>query len=526
MFLTLGMNLKDYFSFDAPSRVGGHFLRKTVSKATKFLVSLSFALAFAAGLFASPAQAQERIALIIGNANYTTVSPLDNPSRDATLMAETLETIGFQVTLLINATQSEMNAALGTFGRSLRNAGPDTTGLFYYAGHGVQSFGSNYLLPVDVALQDAADLDLQGVEAQSVLRQMASARNQTNFVILDACRNNPFEDIPDFDDAGLAEMKAPTGTFLSYATAPGSVALDGVGENSPFTLALAQEMIKPGIAVEQVFKQVRVSVLDKTMGLQTPWDTSSLTSDFTFVDAPKEDPEALAARQLWESVQATRDPVQIMLFLRGYPDSVHSDEARALLTAVIEEELTDPSPEPPQPLATGPSDEEQQMFEALQANPTVEGYEEFVAAFPDGTYSEFAKGEIVALRAETNFDPDGEGVTEEAEVEVAAVAERQAAVPSVVTYDVPLVAPGSVIDGLLLSELTGMSPQFPPIPDLPEEFWKDQSCSNCHEWTRERLCEQSNVYLNLSAQRSLEKAHPFDGHLKRNLKQWAAGGCQ
>lgn len=502
-------------------------MMKTLSKATRHLVVTATVFVAAVLAFGSAAQAQDRIALIIGNANYSSVSALDNPARDATLMAETLETIGFDVTLLINATQIEMNTALGNFGRSLRNSGPETTGLFYYAGHGVQSFGSNYLLPVDVSLQDAADLDLQGVEAQTVLRQMASARNRTNFVILDACRNNPFEDIPDFNDPGLAEMKAPTGTFLSYATAPGSVALDGTGENSPFTLALAQEMLKPGVPVEQMFKQVRVSVLDQTMGMQTPWDTSSLTSDFKFVNAPVEDPEALAARKLWESVQATRDPVQIMLFLRGYPDSVHADDARNLLTAVIEEELTNPAPEPQQPVATGPSAEEQQMFEALQANPTLEGYQDFVAAFPDGTYSEFAKGEIAALQANTNFDPVGEGVTEEQpEIETAALSERQATVPSVVKYDVPLVAPGSVVDGLLLSQINTMSPQFPPIPELPEEFWKDQSCSNCHEWTRDRLCEQSNVYLNLSAQRSLEKAHPFNGVLKRNLKQWAAGGCQ
>jgi hypothetical protein len=481
----------------------------------------------AASAFATSAQAQDRIALIIGNANYTTVSALDNPSRDATLMAETLETIGFQVTLLINATQNEMNTALGNFGRALRSSGPETTGLFYYAGHGVQSFGNNYLLPVDVSLQDAADLDLQGVEAQTVLRQMASARNRTNFVILDACRNNPFKDIPDFGDAGLAEMKAPTGTFLSYATEPGSVALDGVGENSPFTLALAKEMVKPGVPVEQVFKQVRVSVLEQTMDRQTPWDTSSLTTNFTFVNAPLEDPKALAARQLWDSVRATRDPVQIMLFLRGYPDSVHTDAARSLLTEVMAEELSNPSPEPPQAVAAGPSEDEQAMFEALQSNPTLQGYEEFVEAFPNGTYSEFAKGEIAALQANATVDPVGEGVTEEQpEIETAALAERQASMPNVVKFDVPLVATGSIVDGILLSQINTLSPAFPPIPDLPEEYWKDQNCSNCHEWTRDRLCEQSNVYLNLSAQRSLEKAHPFGGALKQNLRQWAAGGCQ
>ena len=153
-----------------------------------------------------------------------------------------------------------MKRAIAQFGRELRKAGGDATGLFYYAGHGVQSFGNNYLLPVDVSLSDAADLDLVAVEAQSVLRQMASARNRTNIVILDACRNNPFSEIPELDDNGLAEMKAPTGTFLAYATAPGGVALDGLGGNSPFTQAVVEQIVEPGQPIEQLFEQVRRAV--------------------------------------------------------------------------------------------------------------------------------------------------------------------------------------------------------------------------------------------------------------------------
>ena len=476
------------------------------------------------------ASAQERIALVIGNSNYSSVSTLDNPTRDAELIASTLEEIDFQVTLLIDATQNDMKQALSDFGRSLRNGGADTTGLFYYAGHGVQSFGNNYLLPVDVALNDAADLDLEGVEAQSVLRQMASARNRTNFVILDACRNNPFADMAEFDSPGLAEMKAPTGTFLSYATSPGAVALDGTGQNSPFTLALAKEMTKPGIPVEQMFKQVRISVLDQTNGLQTPWDTSSLTNNFAFVDAPLETPEDLAARQLWNSVQATRDPVQIMLFLRGYPDSSYAEEARALLAEAIESELNDDTVTAARPEPAGPSEDEQAMFEAVQANPTIAGYQDFLDMYPEGTFSEFAKGEIEALTAQTNLDQVGEGVSEpdpEQDIELAlALEQERSSVPNVVTFDTALVAPGTAIDGILLSEITQLSPMFPPVEGLPEEYWKDVTCSNCHEWNKDRLCEQSNVYLNLSGQKSLEKPHPFNGVLKRNLRQWAAGGCQ
>ena len=140
---------------------------------THWLQKLGKNIAFTAvtalflGAGSTPLWAQQRIALVIGNSNYETVSPLDNPTRDAQLIAQTLQEIDFQVTLLIDATQIEMKQALSDFGRSLRNGGADTTGLFYYAGHGVHSFGNNYLLPVDVALSDAADLDLEGVEAQS-----------------------------------------------------------------------------------------------------------------------------------------------------------------------------------------------------------------------------------------------------------------------------------------------------------------------------------------------------------------------
>ncbi|WP_368075922.1 caspase domain-containing protein [Leisingera sp. NJS201] len=189
-------------------------------------------LAVAAACWGATVLAEERLALVIGNSAYGSVSPLDNPVRDARLIAQTLEGLGFDVTLAADTRQIEMKRAIGQFGRKLRGAGDDATGLFYYAGHGVQSFGSNYLLPVDVALADAADLDLMAVEAQSVLRQMASARNRTNIVILDACRNNPFEAVADLNESGLAEMKAPTGTFLAYATAPGDVALDGPGKTA------------------------------------------------------------------------------------------------------------------------------------------------------------------------------------------------------------------------------------------------------------------------------------------------------
>lgn len=476
--------------------------------------------------FGSTLSAEERLALVIGNSTYGTVSPLDNPARDAKLIGRSLENLGFVVTILIDSNQIEMKRGIAQFGRELRKAGTDATGLFYYAGHGVQSYGTNYLLPVDTALNDAADLDLVAIEAQSVLRQMFSARNKTNIMILDACRNNPFSDIPEFNDNGLAEMQAPTGTFLAYATAPGGVALDGLDGNSPFTQAVARQMSTPGQPIEQMFKQVRVEVLEKSSGRQTPWDASSLTSDFMFAEATVLSAAELEAQQLWNSVQASQDPVQIMLFLRGYPDSAHSAQARQLLATVIEQELAGDAPAKPKSVAQGPSDAEQKMFEAAQADPGIPAYEAFLQRFPTGVFAEFAQQELAALKKKASTDPDGDGAP------APAVAAAESAKPApqtssdTITFTQALISEVPEVAGKSIAELITSSPLFPPIEGLPEEYWKEQTCSNCHEWTAERLCEQASVYLTLDMQRSLNKQHPFGGALKGNLKNWAAGGCK
>jgi hypothetical protein len=459
-------------------------------------------------LYSASAKAEPRIALVVGNGAYQAVSSLENPARDATLMAETLRGLDFQVTLLTDASLADLRTGFAEFGRSLREAGPEATGLFYYAGHGVQSFGSNYLLPVDAAPTDAADLDLVAIEAQSVLRQMASARNRANIVILDACRNNPFASIPDMNDNGLAEMKAPTGTFLAYATEPGSVALDGSDGNSPFTQALASEMTRPGVALEQMFKQVRVAVLEATGGLQTPWDTSSMTVDFTFKAAGEVD---LGEEQLWASVSESRDPVQIMLFMRAYPEGKRAAEAKALLAEVMAAELSG-APEPePEPVATGP--EEQAAFEAAQAQPSVETWETFIAQHPDSVFRELAETELAALVEKSGTDP---------------VANPPADQPVFgdLFFDQPLTAGGPDVEGRSIAEIIQTSPLFPPIEGLPDEVWKGKHCKDCHSWTQPALCDQGKFYVNSGEPMELGAIHPYGGQLRRVLKAWAEQGCR
>jgi hypothetical protein len=459
-------------------------------------------------LHSAAARAEPRIALVVGNGAYHAVSALENPPRDAALMAETLEGLGFEVTLLSDASLADLRAGFADFGRALRAAGPEATGLFYYAGHGVQSFGSNYLLPVDAAPTDAADLDLVAIEAQSVLRQMASAKNRANIVILDACRNNPFASIPDLNDNGLAEMKAPTGTFLAYATEPQAVALDGTDGNSPFTRALASEMVKPGVPLEQMFKQVRVSVLEATGGLQTPWDTSSMTVDFAFKAAGEVD---LGEEQLWASVSASRDPVQIMLFMRAYPDGARAAEAKALLAEVMSAELGTAPAAPVVPAAPDP--DEQAAFEAAQAQPSVETWESFIARHPDSTFRELAETELAALVEKSGTDPVSNPPHDQP-------------VFGDLFFDQPLTAGGPDVEGRSMADIIQTSPLFPPIEGLPDEVWKGKQCKDCHEWTQQALCDQGKFYVNSGERLELGAIHPYGGQLRRVLKAWAEQGCR
>lgn len=470
-------------------------------------------------------RAEPRIALVIGNGGYQAVSSLANPAGDARLIAQTLTTLGFDVTLIEDGDLITMQSAISAFGGTLRAAGEDATGLFYYAGHGVQSFERNYLLPVDAAPVDAADLGLIAIEAENVLRQMASARNRTNIVILDACRNNPFKEVLDFDETGLAEMRAPTGTFLAYATEPGAVALDGIGNHSPFTEALAAEMIVPGVPIEQVFKNVRVAVLDETRGLQTPWDTSSLTSDFSFAAAAEVVPDVQAELLLWEQVRAARDPVQVMLYMRAYPGSAHEAEAQALLTELMAIEVAGPVTEPALVSPNGaPAPAEIADFDAAQAAGTVEAFEGFLAAWPTGVFAEAAQIEIAALQ-DAGGGTDPEGPPSAGTESQGAAAEPVISVSGLVTFRDPLTDGGEGIAGKSIEQLIQSTPLFPPFEGLPEELWKDQQCSNCHEWTQEALCTQSQTYLGDNAARSMELQHPLGGAFKVVLQAWAVGGC-
>ena len=247
-------------------------------KSTLFQLAFITFLLFLFTPYDSESAQERRIALVIGNGKYIS-SPLENPTNDAIDMAAALEKLGFSVSLEINANQRTMESAIRTFGKKLRFGG---VGLFYFAGHGIQFQGRNYLIPIGADIHSEADIKYESVDAGRVLAQMYEAENTLNIIILDACRNNPFSHSFRSSAKGLAKMDAPTGSILAYATAPGSVAADGTGRNGLYTSMLLRYIMVPDVPIEKVFKMVRIDVMDQSSKTQVPWESSSLTGDFYF----------------------------------------------------------------------------------------------------------------------------------------------------------------------------------------------------------------------------------------------------
>ena len=247
-------------------------------------------LVLAAAMLISPAAAlaQKRVALVIGNSAYLNAPVLANPANDAGDMAAILKGLGLTVVLGLDLDKAGFDRTLRDFAKQLEDA---DTGLLFYAGHGIQVAGQNYLVPVDAKLARERDLDFETVRLDFVLKQMEIEREgKTNIVFLDACRDNPLArnlarsmgtrsaNI----GAGLAQVQTGVGTFISYSTQPGNVALDGAGRNSPFTTALKARVTEPGRNLTAIMIDVRRDVLSATSGRQVPWDHSALTGEFFF----------------------------------------------------------------------------------------------------------------------------------------------------------------------------------------------------------------------------------------------------
>ena len=307
------------------------------------IVGLFYAVGPAAaqsGALAQSFDKTNRLALIIGNSAYKT-NVLMNPRNDAALMTTTLQKVGFKVRSLIDADRNAMQEAILAFGRDLRSAGSDSVGLFYYAGHGVQVDGENYLIPLLADIKDQTEIPLAGVSLNKLMETMHSAGGRLNISILDACRDNPFPATVRGGSRGLAAVRAPTGSFIAYATGPGDVAYDGDTRNSPYTRALADAIPTAGATIEEVFRRTRRQVLKVTRGRQTPWEHSSLTGKFFFVpdritpeESRSEETELLAlgknrANEIadWDKIKSTGDADALRHHIETYPNGLFAELA-------------------------------------------------------------------------------------------------------------------------------------------------------------------------------------------------------
>jgi hypothetical protein len=256
-----------------------------MNNALRFVFTLMVTL-----FFSGTTVAQKKVALVIGNSAYQFTNALPNPKNDASAISKKLKSTGFKVIKGIDLTKDQMMKKIRKFTVELKGA---DVGLFFYAGHGMQMDGVNYLIPTDAKLKSEDALDFEVIKSDFITKQLEKGQNRVNLVFLDACRDNPLKDGLARSmglstrslgkSRGFATVQKSNGTMIAYATDPGKVASDGTGKHSPFTKALLKYMDQPGLDISILMRRVRAEVKAETNGVQTPWDVSSLTGDFSFV---------------------------------------------------------------------------------------------------------------------------------------------------------------------------------------------------------------------------------------------------
>jgi hypothetical protein len=353
-------------------------------------------------LGAHSASAESRLALVIGQSAYKSVPALPNPINDAKAVTQMLTESGFEVSTVSDLSQSQIRDQLSEFAAKVASKGGDSIALVFYAGHGVQIDGENFLLPVDIDPKRESDIAIQAVRLNDVLNTLTSAPSKLRILMLDACRNNPFPEISKSAGGGLAIVDAKIGvpnTFLSFSTSPGAVAEDGRGDNSPYTTALLAAAKEANIPIEETFKRTRVSVNKATDGRQTPWDSSSLTDDFRFSGTPVAGPKLAATKKTVE--EWTRD-------LKGKPVEEANEVIVADGTDESYEAFAALYPQTPQGVqAVDWLDRHKRMVawnNAVVTN-TASGYRSFLTRFPDSDLTATARKLEERLRNRPDFAP-------------------------------------------------------------------------------------------------------------------------
>jgi uncharacterized caspase-like protein len=342
---------------------------------------------------ASPsAWAENRVALVIGNGEYKSLPQLANPPNDARDVADALKSLGFKVSLGVDADQTQMQSLVASFAKSAETA---DVSLFYYGGHGLQVSAHNYLIPVDAQLRTPDDIDKRTIRFDDVLDSQAKGTG-IHLVFLDACRNNPIKNSSvALQSAGLARVGNAAGFLIAFATQPDNVAFDGAGRNSPFAQSLLGHMAAPGTDISSLMIAVRRDVIALTGGLQVPWENSSLTRQFFFAGDAATDasPEAL----LWRLAGGQRDSSLLAIYLDRYPKGSHSDDVRALLSAGG---ATEP---PAHRVSAAIEDDLWRLAQGARERALTELY---LARYPNGAHVQDAKALLASLEARESAAKD------------------------------------------------------------------------------------------------------------------------
>ncbi|MBG6166652.1 caspase family protein [Roseibium album] len=351
--------------------------------------------------FVTTAQAERRVALVIGNSQYDNVAPLTNPQNDASGMTKKLEQLGFEVTTGVNLDLREMRRTIHKFVRTLEGA---DLALFFYAGHGMQVNGNNYLLPTDTQLASYLDLEFETVPTNLILNAMERS-TKVNIIFLDACRNNPLAENlarslgtrSSAVSRGLAKIGSGVGTLISFATQPGNVALDGSNQNSPFTAALLKHLGTPGMEITKELVLVRRDVLKATNGKQVPWDNSSLTGSVVLkqkevlkLAEPKVDPQIELT--FWESIKDGSTIAYFETYLKRYPDGQFADIARIRIV-----EIEAVSEDEKKKRAQRETEAEITYWQSIQGTEQIEMLESYLNRYPQGVYADLARLKITSL---------------------------------------------------------------------------------------------------------------------------------
>lgn len=434
-----------------------------------------------------PISAQERIALVMGNAAYQTAAPVPAAQENAQIVADGLTALGFDVNLVINANLRFQRFSIQQYLDALQQAEPGSIGIVYYQGHGVAVSGTNYLLPPNIASGDAGAIARTSIDVSSLLTSPAGGSGTQSVVILDCCQANPFSSESDTTGQAFVPLDAPDGVLLAYAAAIG----EAVGPQSTFARDLMEQISAPGTSMQ-----------DALAALAPNFVSSGVDAPITLTEPA----ELTAEDQAWNAIRDTTDPDAVLAFLETYPDGAYSDRAQNLIVDLLEQQL-----------------EAAAAAQAEEAEPTPE------TETPEAEPEEPASEPEQAVASEPEEDADSALAVE------AAPAATDSAEPvdieaeialSEVSFSVPLAAGSPEVVGMSIEELIAGMPLFAPIEGLPEELWKDQECASCHEWNPANLCDQANFYLGEAGAANPTKPHPYGGTFKQNLAQWARGGCQ